>query len=76
MTTLSRFIAEYDADDNVWWTLDSGEHQRLFELAVARIGKLYNACEEALYWITRNDDLSDNDAGRVTRIIHDAMKED
>ncbi len=76
MMTLSEFIATYDADENLWWTLDSGEHQRLFDIAVARIGKLDNACEEASYWITRNDDLSNNDASRVTRIIQNAMKED
>lgn len=28
---IDKFLAEYDADDNIWWTLSTGEMQHRFE---------------------------------------------
>ncbi len=33
---LDRFLAEYDVDDNIWWTLSTGEMQSVFESLLAR----------------------------------------
>lgn len=38
--SLDQFRTRYDADDNVWWTTDSGDQQNLFEEALARIDDL------------------------------------
>ena len=44
------------------------------DAALSRLGALETACLEARYWIEHNDDLSDNDAGRVLKLIRDALK--
>ena len=43
---LDRFLAEYDVDDNIWWTLSTGEMQSVFESLLAR-------CQEMEYKIER-----------------------
>lgn len=44
------------------------------DAALARLGALETACIEARRWIEHNDDLSDNDAERVLKLIRDALK--
>jgi transposase len=34
---LDEFLPRYDADDNVWWAMDSGHHMNLFDEAVDRM---------------------------------------
>ncbi len=34
---LDEFLPLYDADDNVWWAMDSGHHMNLFDEAVDRM---------------------------------------
>jgi hypothetical protein len=38
--TLDEFITQYEQDDNVWWTLGSGDHMNLFDDALERIEEL------------------------------------
>jgi hypothetical protein len=34
---LDAFVAEYEADDNIWWVIGCGHHQNLFDEAVERM---------------------------------------
>ena len=34
---LDEFLREYEADDNIWWVMECGHHQNLFEAAVERM---------------------------------------
>jgi transposase len=34
---LDEFLPRYDADDNVWWAMDSGHHMNLFDEAIDRM---------------------------------------
>lgn len=37
---LADFRDIYDRDDNIWWVIDSGHHQNLFEAACEEIDRL------------------------------------
>lgn len=37
---LEEFIAAYEKDDNLWWSISCGHHQNLFEAAVEKIEQL------------------------------------
>jgi outer membrane murein-binding lipoprotein Lpp len=46
---LDRFLAEYDVDDNVWWTQSVGQMQNYFDALLARYQELslkYEQLEE------------------------------
>lgn len=43
------------------------------DAALSRLGALETACIEARRWIEHNDDLSDNDAERVLKLIRNAL---
>jgi hypothetical protein len=42
---LATFRAAYARDDNLWWTLDCGHHQNLFEAACDQLDALADAAE-------------------------------
>jgi hypothetical protein len=49
MTTqpLDEFLTEYEANDNVWWTLGCGDHMNLFDAALDRITELTRQRDDA-----------------------------
>lgn len=40
---LDAFLTAYESDDNIWWMIECGHHQNLFEAAIDRIEELTNA---------------------------------
>jgi len=48
--TLREFLTAYDADDNAWWRLSSGDHQNLFD----ELRDLRDAQQEQIAALTRS----------------------
>lgn len=42
---LDRFLAEYDVDDNIWWTLSFDEMKNVFDALLARCQELDAKCD-------------------------------
>lgn len=45
--SLDAFLPVYDENDNVWWTLDPGDHQNLFDEAIKQLAQAREREREA-----------------------------
>lgn len=61
---LDEFRADYEADDNVWWRTECGDHMNLFDQALERIDEL----------ATQNAELRDS-LVQVTSIVDELTRQ-
>jgi hypothetical protein len=55
---LAEFMAHYEADDNVWWSLACGHHQNLFDAAIEELIASRNVAKEAYAKVCELDEAN------------------